>query len=70
MDEADQAQQYEALARAEIQSVSTTRPGPGAHVVDGVVICRECGDPINPARLKAVPGCALCRDCQAEAEQS
>jgi len=33
-----------------------------------VAICHECGEPIAPARLIAIPGCNLCRDCQEEAE--
>nr|WP_281500654.1 TraR/DksA C4-type zinc finger protein [Kordiimonas marina] len=31
--------------------------------------CHECGDPIEPARLKAVPGAMLCIDCQQAAER-
>ncbi len=31
--------------------------------------CSSCGEPIAPARLRAVPWAALCRDCQALAEE-
>ena len=31
--------------------------------------CEECGEPINAARLKALPFAALCRNCQEESEQ-
>ncbi|WP_022669294.1 DksA/TraR family C4-type zinc finger protein [Desulfospira joergensenii] len=31
--------------------------------------CRECGEPIPPARQKAVPGVQLCIDCQTELEE-
>lgn len=70
MDDADFAQRYESMDRAVALANRQRRPGPGAPTVDGVPVCRECGDPIPPARLLAVPGCGLCRDCQAEAEQS
>nr|MBC7245245.1 TraR/DksA C4-type zinc finger protein [Chloroflexota bacterium] len=31
-------------------------------------ICEQCGDPIDPARLKALPYATLCMYCQARAE--
>jgi DnaK suppressor protein len=31
-------------------------------------VCQECEAEIAPARLRALPFAALCRDCQAEAE--
>jgi RNA polymerase-binding transcription factor DksA len=33
-------------------------------------ICRECGRPIDPARLQAVPEAVLCIDCQRHLEGS
>ena len=30
--------------------------------------CERCGEPIDPARLKALPYAALCMACQARAE--
>lgn len=30
--------------------------------------CERCGQPIDPARLKALPHCALCMTCQSRAE--
>ena len=32
--------------------------------------CEHCGETIDPARLKALPYCALCMPCQAHAEQA
>ena len=32
--------------------------------------CERCGQPIDPARLKALPHCALCMACQSRAELS
>ncbi len=31
--------------------------------------CSSCGEPIAPARLRAVPWASLCRDCQTLAEE-
>ena len=31
--------------------------------------CERCGEPIDPARLKALPYAELCMSCQARAEQ-
>ncbi|ADU63387.1 MAG: TraR/DksA C4-type zinc finger protein [Pseudodesulfovibrio sp.] len=64
----DMAQACEALERAAALANRDRRIGPGAPMVDGVAICHECGEPIAPARLIAIPGCNLCRDCQEEAE--
>lgn len=32
-------------------------------------ICRECEEPISPARLKAMPKAAYCVGCQSKREQ-
>jgi RNA polymerase-binding protein DksA len=32
-------------------------------------ICERCGQPIQPARLRALPEAALCRDCQEGVER-
>ena len=32
-------------------------------------ICEKCGEPIDPARLKALPYATLCMSCQARAER-
>ncbi|ORJ48050.1 hypothetical protein B2M27_22885 [Kluyvera intermedia] len=31
--------------------------------------CDECGDAIEEARRRAMPGCRMCADCQADAEK-
>jgi RNA polymerase-binding protein DksA len=31
-------------------------------------VCKTCGDPIDPARLKALPHAARCLDCQQRVE--
>lgn len=35
---------------------------------DGVALCIDCEEPIPPARLKALPGCCRCVDCQEDYE--
>ncbi len=32
-------------------------------------LCLECGQPIDPARLKAIPYAELCMDCQRKRER-
>ncbi|WP_425305139.1 TraR/DksA family transcriptional regulator [Candidatus Tokpelaia sp.] len=44
--------------------MGTDKVAPGEEVY-----CRHCGEPIPPARLKAMPQAVLCVDCQNEAEQ-
>lgn len=68
MDEADFSQRAEALFLAEALSAIAASGSPGPVLKGGVVCCRECGQPIPPVRLAAVPGAGLCVDCQAEKE--
>ena len=41
----------------------------GPEWIDGVPCCRECGEPIPAARLRAIPGVGLCKACQEKMEQ-
>jgi len=36
---------------------------------EGLDTCEECGEPIPPARRKALPGVRLCVACQEERDQ-
>jgi phage/conjugal plasmid C-4 type zinc finger TraR family protein len=36
---------------------------------EGLTHCEECGDPIPPARRKAIPGVRLCVSCQSDLEK-
>ena len=36
--------------------------------IDGVACCVDCEEPIPVARLKALPNCCRCIDCQEEYE--
>jgi phage/conjugal plasmid C-4 type zinc finger TraR family protein len=44
-----------------------------AHRIDRNAVsathCDECGDEIEEARRRAVPGCRMCASCQADAEK-
>ncbi|MDV2874426.1 TraR/DksA C4-type zinc finger protein [Phytobacter diazotrophicus] len=44
-----------------------------AHRIDRNAVsathCDECGDRIEDARRRAMPGCRMCADCQADAEK-
>lgn len=65
----DDAQRHEAmfLAHALASREEPMDVGP-QFVIDGVVCCLECEEPIPLARLAAVPGCVRCAACQAEEE--
>lgn len=70
MDIADQADRQieESLASALALSQSLTSPSlrtPGYSIV-----CEACCEPIPPARIMALPGCATCVDCARILEQA
>ena len=70
MDLFDQATELERLEReTALQRATRSVYSEGPEWIDGVPCCRECGDPIPPARLQAIPGVGLCRSCQEEMEQ-
>lgn len=70
MDTFDQAQDLERLDREAALMRARAKPhSEGPEWVDGVPCCRECGDPIPPARLAAIPGVGLCRVCQEEEDR-
>lgn len=64
-DTIDLAQEHEAHFRAHALA-SVSRPDADAEqlVIEGVVCCAECEEPIPQARLAAVPGCTRCAGCQ------
>lgn len=69
MDIFDQAQELERLDRESAllrARAALDREGP--EWIDGVPCCRECGEPIPPKRLEAIPGVGLCLVCQEERE--
>lgn len=71
MDIFDQAQELERLEREAALSRARNASAQGCEGpewIDGVACCRECGEPIPPARLAAVPGVGLCKACQEEME--
>lgn len=62
----DDAQRHEEMFLAQALEKAHVRPGPAPEIIDGVVCCAECGEPIPPARLKALPGVGLCVGCAEE----
>ncbi len=69
MDDLDMAAEQERRDReAAIAWARRATQGCGPEIINGVPCCRECGEPIPPERLKAIPGVSLCRSCQEERE--
>jgi phage/conjugal plasmid C-4 type zinc finger TraR family protein len=69
MDEVDRAQREEtAYLQAAIAAALPAAGGVEQLLVDGVIVCAECGEPIPLARLAALPSACRCVVCQAEAE--
>lgn len=70
MDIFDQATELERLDReSALQRARFSMPQEGPEWIDGEPCCRECGDPIPPARMKAIPGVGMCLPCQEEWER-
>ena len=71
-DEADLGQAAEALFLARARPAArAVQAGPGVQARDstGRVLCLDCGEPVPPARLAALPQALRCRDCQTEWEE-
>lgn len=67
MDVFDQATELERLDReSALQHAAASVYREGPEWIDGHACCRECGEPIPEARLKAIPGVGLCISCQEE----
>ena len=66
MDVFDQATELERMEReiAVKKAVAGEGYSEGPELLDGVACCRDCGEPIPPARLKAIPGAGRCCKCQ------
>lgn len=71
MDAADEAQKHTDAFL--LEAVNARRAGsPEEQLRDnaGVVICKDCGEPIPRARLASIPDAVRCRDCQELWEES
>lgn len=68
-DIADRASEYEERHRAAALAAQLARAAP-ARLVAGPLRadCADCGDPIHPLRLVAVPQARRCAGCQALTE--
>lgn len=63
MDEADQAQEYQARLNADAAGRRSRPAGPAA------THCGDCGQVIPEARRQAIPGCCRCVWCQEAVER-
>ncbi|SHO58779.1 TraR/DksA C4-type zinc finger protein [Vibrio quintilis] len=54
---------------AAIQAARASPKTPQQVVIDGVIVCARCWQPIPQARLKTVPDAALCVPCKSLQEQ-
>lgn len=61
----DEAQQLDTDRRE--AALAARRAAPATPPATG--ICRDCGDPIDPERLAALPHAIRCLDCQLAAER-
>ncbi|MFZ5426470.1 MAG: TraR/DksA C4-type zinc finger protein [Thermodesulfobacteriota bacterium] len=68
MDEADKAQECEALDRAAAIRRAAHRRTEEQLVMGGKVFCLGCGEAVPAKRLAAVPDACRCIDCQRELE--
>lgn len=70
MDVFDQASEVERMDReSALSRARALMDQDGPEWIDGVACCRECGKPIPPRRLEALPGVGLCVSCQQEREE-
>lgn len=67
MDVVDEAQQLDLDRRADALAARRTATAPPCTTTG---ICCDCGDPIEPERLAALPSARRCFDCQALAERT
>ncbi|MGD9858856.1 MAG: TraR/DksA C4-type zinc finger protein [Marinobacterium sp.] len=59
-----QARELQNQQEAEARYRASLQPEPEQQVVAGVVICIDCDEPVQPARLTAKPNAARCISCQ------
>ncbi len=65
-----QARDLQNQQDAEARYRAKLPPEPEQLVVAGVVLCIDCDEPVQPARLKAKPNAARCIYCQQDYERS
>ena len=71
MDDADRAEVLNSVfLKEQIRKArGALEAGPAFQVEQGARFCLECGEKIPKARLRAMPGCQLCMECQQELER-
>ncbi|EFL53009.1 transcriptional regulator, TraR/DksA family [Solidesulfovibrio fructosivorans JJ]] len=69
MDYADHAQDAETVHRAAALSLAGGNAAAGDQIREnGVIVCRDCGEPIPGARLRILPTACRCVACQEAVE--
>lgn len=63
-DIADNAQSFEERERAQVIASHDARPREAQNIVNGVPVCRWCGQEIDHGRLQANPNAVRCTECQ------
>lgn len=70
-DQLDRARAIEMRQReAALQEALHTTPEPPQQIINGVVCCIDCDEPVSPQRLRAKPNAARCIHCQSQEEKS
>ncbi|MGE4536543.1 MAG: TraR/DksA C4-type zinc finger protein [Desulfovibrio sp.] len=68
-DYADHAQAAETMHRQAALSLAGANAAAGEQLREnGVIVCRDCGEPIPGARLRTLPTACRCVACQEAAE--
>jgi DnaK suppressor protein len=74
MDVFDRAQELNEMFRAQALKAHFVRrdsPSPNpSHQGRGEIVCIDCGEEIDPARIKANPDAVRCIECQNKHERS
>lgn len=69
MDEFDRAQELEQRQRDQAISRARHRKRETPRMHDGVRVCIDCDDPVEPARIALLPDAARCISCQTDHER-
>lgn len=70
MDDADRAQHWEERERQAAIEAALANKAADQVIVDGVVVCMDCGVEIDARRLQLVPKASCCINCQTIRERT
>ncbi|PWW41609.1 TraR/DksA family transcriptional regulator [Idiomarina loihiensis] len=69
MDQFDRAQKLEQIHRDRAINAAKRRPSEQPMFVEGIQVCIDCLDDIDPVRLKHIPDAVRCISCQQDYER-